>query len=199
VVRFKTEKNNYKQMKKQLFTILLLALALVSCHDDNEKAMQDALNKAGIKITQQDSIIASQTYRCNYILTYTTDTTNFELKNGVLIPSTITTTMDGTPATYAYHWLPGGVGFWSSKGYPTSSSATKREYKHMTVAQMDSIVLSLRKLNVKKYNAMITAYYESKDTIGKFNFATRLEYVEVNLTHTVEKNYNNLYNIQKQQ
>jgi hypothetical protein len=196
-------------MKKQLFAILLLTLALVSCNNDNEKAMQEALNKAGIKITQQDSIIASQTYRCNYILTYTTDTTYYVLRNDSLLTkstapknygnSEFTKTFSGIIALQASHYKAQGYAF--RLHYPSKSPVIKKEYKNFTVYQLDSTVLQIRK-NIKQYKTTMTVPRYTGTDGWVFNenikVTTEDEYVEVNVSITVEKNYENLYNAPKE-
>jgi hypothetical protein len=191
---------------RKIIILALMSISLMACNNDNEKAMQDALNKAGIKISQQDSIIAAQTYRCNYIITYVVDTAYLKTTNGVLDKcignrDSIFVNKVGYAVvdTMAHgRWWVNNIGVTSysnSCGYLKKSFTIK--LKNATTHQIDSTILSIYSKTyelvlISKTYGVYSTDYKNMPTKTKNLF--RHTYVS---SSSVLKDYNNLYNVKQ--
>jgi hypothetical protein len=188
---------------RKIIILALMSISLMACNNDNEKAMQDALNKAGIKISQQDSIIAAQAYRCNYIITYKLDTAYLKTTNGVLSPckgnrDSIQIPRVGLYAVmdtvvYQFATPPPYVGIQNT--FSTRGGTYTFRIKNATIHQLDSALASTYSKNYElKLIDKSYAYGGNKIVEIKSKNLFRYTYVA---SHAINKDYNNLYNVKQ--
>jgi hypothetical protein len=200
---------------RKIIILALMSISLMACNNDNEKAMQDALNKAGIKISQQDSIIAAQSYKCNYVLTYRVDTIDFLVDHDTIVrfPYDTTKTWDGKIGHPVFI-----LRFDSAKG--SWVTATKNGYrgfaktlhfKNKSNVYMDSILASVYKTTFYSSLIMRTdvdtlGFVQDRDVngkliaSGKFTPISRTKKVCRQIfvhSYDLKKDYYNLYNAPK--
>jgi hypothetical protein len=157
---------------KTFFLFAILTVGFISCTDTNA----DALKQAGIQLSQKDSIIAQQSYRCNYTFSYIVDTLDFVVVNGKA-----TSKIDATGLIKRYN-------------------SPVFEFKHYTTWQCDSAISAFYKQETKDLkifdkasnrtytiNGFLTIIY---DTV-RVQRSTRIT------SYILAKNYTNLYNSKK--
>lgn len=185
-------------MRKTYFALLAISLALLSCTDtSNEKAMQAALNKAGITISQKDSIIAAQTYRCNYIVKYVVDTAYLKTnpdgslvkcngyRDSMEVPNVGYAVKDTLITLYSQTHYGGR--------FDRRSSSITKKLKNATLNQLDSTLQKIYS-DAKDYRkeSVLTADLTKKPYVNKTVTLFKYTYV---YSYAITKDYDNLYNV----
>jgi hypothetical protein len=203
-------------MKKIIFGTLML-ISLSACTDPNQKALKEALDKANITISKQDSALAVNSYRCNYFIDDAHDTIyekivgrdTIELSNQIYRSSETALSND----LNRLHMCIG------------RAPLVRTYYKHITQYQADSIIAYYLKTYSKemaKREKVVMSYYKriEKFTLGidghTMNASTTAEFIKNDTLYRyigtrvplpnqdtyatftfLRKDYSNLYNVKK--
>lgn len=164
--------------------ILAFSLVLISCSDNNEQALKNA----GIELNQRDSVIAMQSYRCNYTFSYEVDTIDYCMVNGQKIDS-----IDITNAVYKFDVNGNGISWSPLRQIYLSPNIELKKY---TTWECDSLISKIYIENTKNIGIIAKNGYRTSKGILNPKLTTKDVYRTIKVSsHKLEKNYINLYNV----